>query len=326
MIREEKQAIIGVDISKDKLDIYDLTSKKHWIIKNHARAIADFLSSINSLSIEAKIVFEPTGGYEQKLIDGLLARKMQGYYIHPNKLYNFKKCHGEKAKTDKIDAIFIAEFANTHPAQLKEISVNYAANKRLLELKRAREQIKSQLYAAKCFMEHERYDKSVKQHYKRLNKFLAQELRKIEQGIDEAINSNEQKRQIVERLMEIEGVGKVTAQTMACNVPELGQLGRNKISKLIGVAPVNQDSGKKQGPRHIQGGRADVRAVLYMAALSAIKFNDRMKEVYRHLREGGKPFKVAIVAIMRRLVCVMNAMIRDNTNWQHNKELVTQKA
>lgn len=326
MVNVKKQVFIGIDISKNKLDIYNSKTCTYIVIENNARRIGQWLAEVDKQFPEAKFAFEPTGGYEKTLINILLAKKKLAYYVHPNKLLNFKKCHGDKAKTDKIDTFFIADFIQIHPTQLTEINENYFENKRMAELRKAREQLKKQLHAANCFLEHEPYDKVVKQHYKRLIKFLKDELKRMELAIAQVINSNEKMRKIFELLITVKGVGKITAQTMICKMPELGQLGRNQISKLVGVAPINHDSGKQQGQRSIQGGRAEIRSVLYMAALSAIKHNENLKQIYIELRTRAKPFKVAIVAIMRRLLCIMNAMVRDNTSWQNCKELDTQKA
>lgn len=323
---DKKQVIIGVDVSKAKLDIYDLTVEKHHVIENKPRSIGQWLARIQKQYIQVKIVFEPTGGYEKKLINALLSKDIIAYSIHPNKLLNFKKCEGDKAKTDKIDANYIAQYAKVYPEQLKEITENYVKNKGLSELNTTRKQIKMQLQSVNNYSEHDPYSKEIKQHHKRLKKFLLQELQKIELAIEDAISHDEEKTNKAQILQSMKGVGKVVAQTMVCNVPELGNIENGKISKLIGVAPINQDSGKKQSQRCIEGGRADVRAVLYMAALSAIRYNPKMKQIYTDLRNRGKPFKVAIVAIMRRMVCVMNAMVRDNKPWQDTNELVVQKA
>ena len=323
---KEAQVIIGIDVSKDKLDIYDSSTQKHIIIENTVRSIGQWLTRIKKQYSQCKVVFEPTGGYEKKLINALLSKGAIAYNVHPNKLFNFKKCHGDKAKTDKIDAMFIAQYAQAHPDQLKEIKSDYTQNKRISELSKAREQIKNQLHAVNCFLEHEPYDRAIKQHYKRLKKFLIQELKCIEQRMDESIKNDENMQRTVELLTSIVGVGKVTAQAMVTDVPELGKLDKAVICKLVGVAPINQDSGKQQGQRCIQGGRAQVRAKLYMAALTAIRYNPRMKQIYANLKARGKPFKVAMVAIMRKMLCIMNAIVRDNTLWQHNNELVVQKA
>jgi len=155
---------------------------------------------------------------------------------------------------------------------------------------------------------------------------LKKELKKINTAIVNAIEEDEDKKKNVQLLKTIKGVGDVTAQTFVACVPELGKIDSNHLSSLIGVAPFNRDSGKKMGKRSICGGRADVRAVLYMAALTAIRFNARMKTVYERLVANGKAKKIAIVAVMRRLLRIMNAVVRDQMVYTPLDDLATQKA
>ena len=323
MSTEQKQVIIGIDVSKSKLDVYNLATHKHVVIKNEIRSIGQWLAQTRKSFEDLKIVFEHTGGYERKIKDVLLSKNIHVYNVNPNKLYNYKKCEGEKSKTDKIDAQFIAQYAESYPGQLKEIDACYKENKQLSELNVARRQAVGGLHTAKCYLEHEHLNKVVRQHYKKLKNFFTKELERIERAIKETIKADEEKNHTYELLQTIKGIGEVSAQTMIAEVPELGQLNRNKIGKLIGVAPINQDSGKQNGQRRIQGGRANVRAVLYMAALTAIKYNPQMKEIYTRLRAKGKAFKVAMVAVMRKLLCLMNAMVRDNKPWHQHNELAT---
>lgn len=326
MTKQKSQTLIGIDVSKEKLDIYNLESKKLETIKNDVRCIGSWLSRTRQHFTIDKIVLEPTGGYEEKLVQLLCEKSINTFFAHTTDVFYFKKSQGEKAKTDKIDALYIARYAQAHADKLKPINKAHMANKELAELVRTRRQIKTEIHRLKAHAEHAFHTRAVKLFNKRILKLLRKELANIEAAIEEAINKDEEKKQTVTLLKTIKGIGPVNANTMVACVPELGKIDNQKLSSLIGVAPFNQDSGKLQGKRSIQGGRADVRCVLYMAALVAIRFNPDMKAVYERLRSRGKLAKVAIVAVMRRLLRMMNAIARDRVPCKEFNDLAAQKA
>ena len=309
-------SLVSVDVSKDKLDCYITLTKQYETIKNNARSIGSWLTRImKSIEID-KVVLEPTGGYEDILLTQLNQKNIDTFLVHPSKVDHFKKAKGEKAKTDTIDAFQIASYAVAHESELKSVNEVYIKAKEMKELVRARRQLQGEIHRFKCYSEHKFYTSAVKVSNKRILKHLKKELSKINIAIEEAIARDEEKSRNVELLKTIKGVGPATANTFVANMPELGKIDSNQLSSLVGVAPFNQDSGKKTGKRSISGGRADVRSVLYMAALVAVRFNERMKAVYERLVAKGKPKKVALVAVMRRLLRIMNAVVRDQKEYE----------
>ena len=305
------QTLVGIDVSKNKLDIHITASDEYITIDNNSRAIGGWLSEISKRFMIDKAVFEPTGGYEDKLIQQLLKKDIKLFYVHANNLYFFKKSQSEKAKTDKIDAKYISAYAKAYESALKPIKQERAENKVLMELIKVRRHILAEIHRLRCYGEHTFYTKLAKSHNKRMLNNFRQELKTIEQAIKKQVEQDSEKHQNSQLLQTIPGVGPVTALAFVACVPELGCINHLNLSSLIGVAPFSRDSGVYEGKRKIQGGRADVRNVLYMAALVAARFNKRLKAVYDRLRSRGKPAKVAIVAVMRRLLRIMNSMVRD---------------
>ena len=311
MISKNSITLIGIDVAKEKLDCYNTTTEKYETIKNDARSIASWLTKTRKDFEINKVVLEPTGGYEDKLLIQLDKKGINAFFIHPNKLDHFKKARGEKAKTDNIDVFYIAEYGVANECDLKPANKAHLKTKRMKELVRARRQLKEELHRFRCYSEHEFQTSLVKKMNKHLIKTFERQLLEIESGIEEEIEKDEEKKKNVELLKTIKGVGPVTANAFVACVPELGKIDSNLLSSLIGVAPFNHDSGKMKGKRSIKGGRADVRSILYMAALVAVRFNARMQAVYDRLVANGKPKKVAIVAVMRRMLRIMNAVVRD---------------
>jgi transposase len=312
MSKQRPQTTIGVDVSKGKLDIYCSASKVSQTIKNDARAIGKWLTTTKAEFTVDKLVLEPTGGYEDKLLQQLFAKQVPSFFVHTTLINSYKKSQGVKAKTDKLDAFYLAEHALASPSKLKRISGFHFKNKALAELLVASRQLKQAIGKLKNQQEHGFHHKQIKSINKRLLKMHSEELEKVESLILEEINIDKEKKEKYNLLQTLKSIGPANAKAFTAQVPELGKVDRRSICSLIGVAPFNRDSGKHNGKRSIQGGRAEVRCKLYMAALVAIRHNPEMKKVYERLRSQGKAAKIAIVAVMRRLLCIMNAMVRDN--------------
>lgn len=310
-----KDVIIGIDVSKDKLDIWILPENKHLVISNNRRSIGQWIKSILKHHSIDKVLFEPTGGYEKALITGLLSHHINPTLVHPNRLYHFAKSLGTQAKTDKIDCKNMALFAQRNP-DMPMLKSNYIENKRLAELSSRRRQLKDMIHAESCRVSHEFLQKGISASHKRLLKALEKELKHLNELIEKVINDDECKRAQYGIMTSMKGIGVVSAQTLIVDLPELGTLTRSQIAKLVGVAPLNRESGKWQGERHIYGGRGHVRKVLYMSALVAIRFDPRMKALHEKLMNKGKAFKVALVAVIRRMLCTLNVMIRDMRAYQ----------
>lgn len=311
MKTDKVQTLIGVDVAKSKIDVHVSATDQVYTIANNRRSIGSWLTKTSKQFEIDKVVFEPTGGYENNLISQLIKLDIAAFYAHANHIVFFKKSHAEKAKTDPIDCRYISAFAQSNQAVLRPIKQDHMENKVLSELSKLRRQILNDIQRLKNHAEHAFFTKPAKKYNKCTLNHLKKELKKIEEEIDKEIKQDQKKAKDAQLLLSIPGVGRVTAMTCIADVPELGCIDHAKLSSLVGVAPFNRDSGKVKGRRCIYGGRAHVRKVIYMAALVATRYNPKLKEVYKNLRSRGKPAKVAIIAVARRLLRIMNAVVRD---------------
>lgn len=321
------KAKLGIDVSKDKLDLWLLPLNKHLVIKNNLREIGHCLKDLCNQYELVEAALEPTGGYEKHLVCKLLEKKVTTYHVHPNQLIHFQKSQqGGHAKTDKIAASVLANYVDQYGAQLTPVSSSYRTDKEYKELSSRIKQLKTAIRAEKNRLDKPLFDKKIADSIKRQIRCLEKELATMETYFSKKIQDEAKSKHLYELIQTFKGAGKVTAQRLILELPELGQLKKTQIARLVGVAPVNRDSGKVTGHRYIQGGRANVRSVLYMVAVVAIRYNLAMQDFYQRLIKAGKPFKVAIVAVMRKVIIILNAMVRDNLPWQEYTELVAQKA
>lgn len=273
------------------------------------------------------VVVEATGGYERGLVLALQAAGIELARVNPRQSHDFAKSLGVLAKTDGLDARCLRDFADVlarHKDRAKFITPMVDEQRELLAgLMTRRRQLVDMRVAETNRLEHARGPRAVKS-IKSVLRLLERQLGEIDHDIDQSLESHfkEQKK----LLDSVKGVGAVTTLTLLSALPELGTLGRKPIAKLVGIAPLADDSGKRKGRRRIWGGRADVRAALYMATLSAMRYNPQIAPFYRRLLAAGKPKKVAIVACMRKLLTILNAMFRDKTFWNPARLLVAQTA
>ncbi len=306
-----KQAlIVGVDISKAHLDLADTTSRPPWRIANSADAIAELIEDLQADPPDL-VVLEATGGYETALVIALQAAAVPVALINPRQIRDFARATGQLAKTDALDARIIARFGvAVRPAPLPPIEAGQEAFAGLVARRR---QIIDMLVAEKNRLEHA--DAAVRgwidQHLAQLKTQLAQVDAAIALAIE--VSAELRARQVI--LTSVQGVGPLTAAVLLAELPELGAIGHKQLAALVGVAPLNHDSGTLRGQRHIAGGRASVRCALYMATLVAVRHNPTLKAFYRHLRDAGKRPKVALVAARRKLFSILNALVRDNRPW-----------
>jgi len=302
---------MGIDVSKELLDVFILPNKKHMQFKNNSTGIQKLIEKLKVFS-HISIVMEATGGYEKTVAQALGGTGFAVSVVNPRQIRDFAKALGKLAKTDRIDAQTIALFAEKIQPQANTM---YKQNQqRLAELNARRRQLIDMIT-----MEKNRLDKvsnELKKSIKRIIKGLEKELQKIEADSQAFIQANDQFAQKSQTLQTIKGVGKVVATSMVATLPELGDLSHKCISSLVGLAPFARDSGTMRGKRTIWGGRASVRSALYMATLVAIKHNWQIKRFYERLCNAGKQKKVAIIACMRKLLIIMNAMIKNNQPWQ----------
>lgn len=309
----KEKIFVGIDVSKKWLDIAVLPGAEVWRVENNEAAIARLTQQVQAWSGElVRIVVEATGGYEAQLVAWLYQAHLPVSRVNPGRVREFARSVGQLAKTDKLDAKILARFgeavqpALTHLPSLAEQTLSAMANRRqqLLDTQTAE---KNRLTTAPLSIQD-----SLKNH---LN-WLKQEIHRLDQDMQQFIQQHPELKHKAELLQSVPGIAEVTSTKLIADVPELGQYNNKEIVALIGLAPMNRDSGKKFGKRFIQGGRADVRQVLYMATLSATRFNPLIRTFYLRLRQAGKPAKVALVACMRKLLTILNAILTHQTPWQ----------
>lgn len=308
---QDIKSYIGIDVSKDILDVFILPSKKYMQFKNNAKGVQKISKKLISFP-QASIVMEATGGYEKLVARALQKADLSISVVNPRPIRDFAKALGRLAKTDRIDAEVIALFAEKmQPEPSKMPSENQV---QLAENNARRRQLVNMIT-----MEKNRLDKAsnpLKKSIERIIKFLEKELEIVNKALEKAIQNDPECAHKNLLLKSIKGVGPIVAAGIIADLPELGTISSRQISALAGLAPYNRDSGTLRGKRTIWGGRASVRTVLYMAALSATRFNMQIKAFYQRLCTIGKPKKVAIVACMRKLLVIMNAMLKRNELWQ----------
>jgi len=307
---------VGIDISKANLDVYLRPLGKIFQVANKETAISGLIEELQTYSLNL-IVLEATGGLETELLIQLQAAQLPVALINPRQGRNFAKAAGKLAKTDAIDAQVLAHFGEALKPQVVAMESDLA--RQLKELISRRRQVVEIQTAEK-----NRRDRSrgkaltdIEQHLE----YLEQSLKKLNQEIEELTQSNQEWIDKVNLLKTIPGIGQVISTTLVSYLPELGQLTAKQISRLVGVAPINHDSGQHKGKRMINGGRAPVRASLYMGAVVAIRHNPIIKDFYERLLSRGKPKKLAITACVRKMLVILNAMIRDQKPWQVSKDL-----
>ena len=298
---------IGIDISKGTLDIYCAHTKRYWSIPNTSKHIAQLVQEFSQISPDF-IVFEPSGGYERLLMGTLACEGLRFSRVNARQVRDYAKACGRLAKTDKLDAQILAQYGlkmqprpTTLSTPIQQALQTYGLRRRqLVEMLKAEKQHLPQ------YNQNEITDE-LKKHMVVLETSIDQ----LEKTMKVLIQEDPFLAESFKILTSVSGVGSITALTLISDLPELGHLSAKQIAALVGVAPQNYDSGNMRGQRHIQGGRQTVRNVLYMAALSAIRSEPTLKEFYQRLKANGKPSKVAIVAVMRKLIIWLNAKLAD---------------
>jgi transposase len=297
---------VGVDISKDKLDFFISDDSRFITISNSKLAIEKFIKS-HLLKLDNPLVTcESTGGWERILLLHLASNNIHSHTAHATKIYHFAKSKGILAKTDKLDAKTIASFAIAE--QLKPSSIHDPISLELKDLVMRKVQIKDTL-CSELQRQRKHLSKAVQASIKNTVTFYRKELVKLDEKIDKIFNYSPKYIEDNNILQSMKGVGNVTSQTLIVLLPEIGKLNKRQIAALAGVAPYNNDSGRKNGIRRIKGGRMEVRNVLYMAALSSVRFNPTMKKYYKQLLERKKLKKVALVAVMRKMLVILNSLM-----------------
>lgn len=305
------EKFVGIDVSKSTLDVCIEPSGQTLHIAYDEAGIKQLVECLKEVS-PTLIVMEATGGLEVRIATELASKGLPVAVINPRQARDFAKATGELAKTDQVDAAVLAAFAKAIRPQVRPLkdadtsALNDMVSRRrqLIDI-RVQETLRLGTAASKPLA------KSLNKHIAWLDKQITE----IDTDLTKRLRESEAWRTKDDLLRSIPGVGAVTTLTMLAKCPELGRLNRREIAALTGVAPLANDSGKHRGKRFIWGGRADVRAVLYMATISAIRCNDTIKVFAERLKKAGKPPKVVIVACMRKLLTIMNSMLKNNAPW-----------
>jgi len=305
---------IGIDISKHCFDLYDMADGKNMHFQNNPKQIKQCTGELKKRNPKL-IVAEATGGYEIPLVTQLQAEKLPLALVNPRRIRDFAKAIGRLAKTDKIDAQVIAAYAATlEPPKQDPIDANARKLKALIA---RRHQLTNMRTAEQNRTEHA-LDKTVAKSIKAVITTIDREIEKVEKQIKDHIDSQPLLKQKADHLKSIPGIGDTTAFMLVSELPEMGRLNRRQIAALLGVAPINRDSGTFRGKRMTGGGRKDVRARLFMATLVAVKHNPVIRCYYQRLLKNGKAKMTAIIASMRKLIVIMNTMIKKNEYWNTN--------
>jgi len=305
------EKFVGIDVSKSTLDVCIEPAIQTLHVAYDEAGIKQIVVRLKEVC-PTLIVMEATGGLEVRIATELASKGLPVAVINPRQARDFAKATGQLAKTDLVDAAVLAAFAKAIRPQVRPLKDadtraldDMVGRRRQLIDMRVQETLRLGTAASKPL------EKSLKKHITWLDKQIAE----IDTDLTNRLRESDVWRAKDDLLRGIPGVGPVTTLTMLAKCPELGMLNRREIAALAGVAPLANDSGKHRGKRFIWGGRADVRAVLYMAALSAIRYNDTIKVFAERLKQAGKPPKVVIVACMRKLLIIMNSMLKNNTPW-----------
>lgn len=312
--------IVGIDVAKRTLDVAVRPSGEHWQVSNDAGGIEDLIARVQDLGVRV-IVLEATGGYERTVAAGLAGAELPVAVVNARQVRDFAKATGRLAKTDQIDAAVIAHFAEAVGLEPRAVPTAEAAA--MTALVERRHQLQVMLTAEKTRRQ-QATTSVVRSRIGAHITWLQAELEEVDRGLGEAIQASPLWRERDMLLQTVPGVGPVVAHTLLSELPELGTLSRQAIAALVGVAPLNRDSGMMRGKRTIWGGRARVRSTLYMAAVVASRFNPVIRAYYERLLARGKAKKVALVACMHKLLTILNAMVRRQTVW--HDPLTTQAA
>jgi len=307
-----ERRFVGIDVAKDTLDVHVRPSDETFRSGNDEAGVRELVTRLQSVA-PTLIVLEATGGYEMAVVAALASAGLPVAVVNPRQIRDFARATGQLAKTDRLDAAANARFAEAVQPPVRPLASTEA--QALGELVARRRQLLDMLQAERNRRgqaRDRRLQRRIEAHIQWLTKAIAD----VERDLHDTIRSSPVWREKDDLLTSVPGIGGVTAQTLIADVPELGALTRRQVAALIGVAPLSRDSGTLRGRRMIAGGRPAVRRVLYMAALVAVRYNPVIAAFYTRLTAAGRPKKVALVAAMRKLLTILNAILRDQRPWQ----------
>lgn len=310
-MRDRGAVFVGVDVAKAKLDVAVRPSGEQGTVAHDEGGLGQLVTRLRAVR-PTLIVLEATGGYELPVVRALVEARFPVVVVNPRSVRDFAKATGQLAKTDQIDARVLARFAEqvrppVRPwpaAATQELSALLARRRQLLEMRTAEQNRR------------EHTSGMIRERIEAHLAWLTAELAQVDHELDQTIRQSPVWREQEDLLKSVPGIGPVVARTLLAALPELGTLTRKQVAALAGVAPLNHDSGTFRGHRSVWGGRAVVRGALYMAAVVATKWNPVIRAFYQRLRAAGKRAKVALVACMRKLLTIVNAMLRQRTPWR----------
>ena len=310
---EQELTYVGIDVAKDQVDVAVRPSGRVWSVSYDEAGIAGLVDELNKLAPEA-VIAESTGGLELALVAALAAASLPVAVINPRQARDFAKSTGQLAKTDRLDAQVLAHFGEAVRPAMRTLpdSDTHALGSVLVR----RRQVMDILVAEKNRLS--RATSEVRPRIQAHITWLEDELGDLDTDLRDRVRKSPLWREKDDLLQSVPGVGQQVSLTLIAYLPELGTLNRKQIAALVGVAPFNRDSGPRRGRRSVWGGRARVRSALYMGALVASRRNPALREFYQRLLDAGKPKKVALTACMRKLLIILNSMVRTGERWKPN--------
>jgi transposase len=301
---------IGIDVSKNELELAFHGQKRTQRFANTSQGIAQLIEAVDFASID-QVIVEATGGYERPLVQALHDHDSPVATVNPRQVRDYAKALGILAKTDRIDAQVIARFG--HDAQPACDSKPDKYREKRADLNARRRQL-IKMRTAESNRWHQTPDPAIAASIEQVIATIDQQIAEVDKQIEQAMEEDEKAKQQQRKLESVDGVGTTTARTLINELPELGRASRREIAALVGLAPFNCDSGQMRGKRTIRGGRAEVRSTLYMATLAACRSNAVIRAHYHHLLAQGKKKKVAVVACMRKLLSYLNRLLAEPQN------------
>jgi transposase len=312
-----EQIFVGIDISKAQLDIAVLPGRQAWSVPNTDDGLKELIGKLAQIGPPTIVLMEASGGLERRVLASLAAVDLPVIAINPRNARDFAKSVGLLAKTDRIDAGVLALFAERIRPDCRPLPDEQT--RELQDLTSRRRQMVDMLSAEQnrlATVDSKKVRREITTHIE----WLKKRIHIVDYDLDQAIKTSSAWQAKTDLLKSIPGIGRITAISCLSQLPELGTLSHKKIAALVGIAPFNRDSGSLHGKRRVWGGRAGIRAVLYMATLAAIRFNPAIRAFYKRLRAAGKLPKIALVAAMRKLLTILNAVARDNRPWRLSSE------
>ena len=312
-MKNTQETNIGIDTGKHQLDIYIRPLGEYFTVENNEKGIREAIKRIKKHQ-PTRVIIEATGRLEMPFACAASKAHLPIVIANTFQVHKFAQSTGKLAKTDKLDAAMIAHYGEALKPRLSEIKADNIQRISDLLVRR------SQLLEMRT-MEKNRFSihsKELKRSNTRIIKHLNKEIDWVEAKLDTLIEDTPDWNKTLQILLSVKGVGKVLAYTLLSDLPELGQLNRKEIAALIGVAPMNRESGAYRGKRRIRGGRTRIRTILFMAMMSTVQSNPRFKRDYQRLVAKGKPKKVALVACMRKMITILNVMVKTQTMWDEN--------